>query len=111
MLSVRQLLFSRVPSFTVLANVEHQLNITFLQCDLRKRCLRPIPPDDYGKSALMVMTLVVRSCALQGDVWAEAKKMFEWHCYMNEHSSIYEVTDWAICQVRVNMLVFAQRAH
>ena len=39
---------------------------------------------------------------LQGEIWAETTFMgFKWHFYACMQNTIYDVTDWVVCQVCV----------
>ena len=39
---------------------------------------------------------------LQGDVWAESRMLgFLWHYYACMEGKVYDITEWASCQVGV----------
>lgn len=42
---------------------------------------------------------------MQGDVWAESTVMgFLWHYYSCMDSKIYDITEWASCQVGAELI-------
>eukprot|EP00037_Helgoeca_nana_P029166 m.346923 g.346923 ORF g.346923 m.346923 type:complete len:363 (-) comp27918_c0_seq2:3756-4844(-) len=80
----------------ILENLKRMANE--MQCSACQRCHPKTKVDRAASASRYSLDSEHMLPSQNGDLWAETEMLFMWHFYLNENGTIYEVTEWAICQ-------------